>query len=95
MEKQLAEHLAKTGDTLEQIEGYEPLTEDALTHQHIRFIRVPIDFPAGCPALGAEHVNPVSRRSASGLGCVKTSNERAKCHFGSTVEISTSMKSMT
>ena len=66
MEKQLAEHLAKTGDTLEQIEGYEPLTEDALTHQHIRFIRVPIDFPAGCPALGAEHVNPVSRRSASG-----------------------------
>ncbi len=26
----------------------------------------PIDFHAGYPALGAEHVNPVSRRSALG-----------------------------
>jgi hypothetical protein len=29
-----------------------------------------------------------------GLGCVKTSDEGAKCYFGLTVEISASMKSM-
>jgi len=29
------------------------------------------------------------------VGCVKTSDKRAKCHFGSRVEISTPMKSMT
>jgi hypothetical protein len=32
--------------------------------------------------------------SELGLGCVKTSDVRAKCHFGSTVEIPVSMKLM-
>ncbi len=36
-----------------------------------------------------------ARMSELGLGCVKTSDKRAKCHFGSTVEIPASMKSMT
>ena len=35
-----------------------------------------------------------NRMSPSGLGCVKTSDQCAKCHFGSTVEITASMKSM-
>ncbi len=43
--------------------------------------------------LGPEHPD-ICRSSELGLGCVKTSDERAKCHFGSTVEIPVSMKSM-
>jgi hypothetical protein len=39
MEEQIKAHLAKLGGTIEQLEGYEPLTEDRLTEQHIRLIR--------------------------------------------------------
>ncbi len=39
MERQLTEHLKQNGDSIEDIEGYEPLTDDALREQHIRFMR--------------------------------------------------------
>lgn len=39
MERKLAEHLNEHGGSIEDIEGYEPLTEDALRAQHIRFMR--------------------------------------------------------
>lgn len=39
MERQLAEHLEQHGGSIEDIEGYEPLTDDALREQHIRFMR--------------------------------------------------------
>lgn len=39
MELQLAEHLEQHGDSIEDIEGYEPLTDDALREQHVRFLR--------------------------------------------------------
>lgn len=39
MEHQLAEHLEQHGGSIEDIEGYETLTDDALREQHIRFMR--------------------------------------------------------
>lgn len=39
MELQLAEHLKQHGGSIEDIEGYERLTDDALREQHIRFMR--------------------------------------------------------
>ena len=39
MEHQLAEHLEQHGGSIEDIEGYEPLTDDALREQHIEFMR--------------------------------------------------------
>jgi hypothetical protein len=39
MEHQLAEHLEQHGGSIEDIEGYKPLTDDALREQHIRFMR--------------------------------------------------------
>lgn len=39
MERQLAEHLNQHGGSIEDIVGYEPLTEDALRAQHIGFMR--------------------------------------------------------
>lgn len=39
MEHQLAEHLKQHGGSIEDIEGYETLTDDALCEQHIRFMR--------------------------------------------------------
>lgn len=39
MERQFAEHLDRHGASIEDIEGYRPLTEDALSQQHIRFMR--------------------------------------------------------
>jgi len=39
MERQIAEHLEQHGCSIEDIEGYEPLTDDALRERHIRFMR--------------------------------------------------------
>jgi len=39
MERQLADHLKERGGSIEDIEGYEPLTDDVLREQHIRFMR--------------------------------------------------------
>lgn len=39
MERQLTEQLEQRGISLADIEGYEPLTDDALREQHIRFMR--------------------------------------------------------
>ncbi len=39
MERQLAEHLEQHGGSIEDIEGYEPLTDDVLREQHITFMR--------------------------------------------------------
>jgi hypothetical protein len=39
MERQLAKHLEQHGVSIEDIEGYEPLTDDALRAQHIGFMR--------------------------------------------------------
>lgn len=39
MERQLRDHLAKQGGSIEQLEGYEPLTEDSLKVQHMSLIR--------------------------------------------------------
>jgi len=39
MERQLAEHLSKRGDSIEDIKGYEPLTDDVVRRQHISFMR--------------------------------------------------------
>jgi len=38
-EQQLKRHLEKYAGSIEQIEGYEPLTPDMLTRQHVEFIR--------------------------------------------------------
>jgi hypothetical protein len=38
-ERQLAEHLKQHGGSIEDFEGYEPLTDDVLREQHIRFMR--------------------------------------------------------
>lgn len=38
MEQQLKEHLEKHGGQIEQLEGYEPFTEDRLARQHIEFM---------------------------------------------------------
>jgi hypothetical protein len=39
VEQQLAGHLKRMGSSLEDVDGYEPFTEDTLKIQHIRFIR--------------------------------------------------------
>lgn len=39
MERQLADHLKERGGSIEDIEGYEPLTDDVLRKQHIKFMR--------------------------------------------------------
>lgn len=39
MERQLAEHLAKHGASIEDIDGYQPLTDDTLRRRHILFMR--------------------------------------------------------
>lgn len=39
MERQLADHIKERGGSIEDIEGYEPLTDDVLREQHIRFMR--------------------------------------------------------
>ena len=39
MENKLSEHLGKHGESIEDIEGYQPLTDDALRGQHILFMR--------------------------------------------------------
>jgi hypothetical protein len=39
IENQLAEHLGKHGASIEDIEGYQPLTEDELRRQHVLFMR--------------------------------------------------------
>ncbi len=39
MERKISEHLGRFGGSIEDIEGYEPLTDDALREQHIRFMR--------------------------------------------------------
>lgn len=39
LEQQLAEKFATTGDKIEQIEGFTPLTPETLTHQHIQFMK--------------------------------------------------------
>jgi hypothetical protein len=38
VEEQLKEHMEKHGGTIEQLDGYEPFTEERLTEQHIKFI---------------------------------------------------------
>lgn len=39
IERQLAEHLEQHGGSIEDIDGYEPLNDDVLREQHIRFMR--------------------------------------------------------
>jgi hypothetical protein len=39
MEAQLKEHLTKHGGDIEDIDGYTPLTDERLTHEHIEFIK--------------------------------------------------------
>ncbi|WP_406721099.1 DUF4238 domain-containing protein [Thioclava litoralis] len=39
LERQLADRLNQRGVSIEDIEGYEPLTDDVLREQHIRFMR--------------------------------------------------------
>lgn len=39
MERQLAEHLEQHGSSIDNVKGYEPLTDDALRELHIRLMR--------------------------------------------------------
>lgn len=43
MERQLSDHLRERGGSIEDIEGYEPLTDNVLRQQHIRFMRDAVD----------------------------------------------------
>jgi hypothetical protein len=42
VEEQLKEHMEKSGGSIEQLEGYEPLTPDLLAYNHIEFMRTAI-----------------------------------------------------
>ena len=42
VEEQIKEHMEKWGGSIEQLEGYEPLTEDLLAYNHIEFMRTAI-----------------------------------------------------
>lgn len=51
MEDQLGDHLAKWGGSIDQMENYEPLTPDTLTHQHIQFMKSSVPKFAKCIAI--------------------------------------------